>query len=406
MTRNKWGIAIASASLHLCVGSVYAWSVLVKPIVESCGFSTTTTTFIFSLAIFFLGCGASVAGKWVDIYGAKKVGFIASIVFMLGYFISALAINMNSIMLLYLGYGILVGSATGGIYVTPISTLIKYFYKTPGVAGAICIASFGLSATIASVVMNYLVSNFGLMENFIILGICYGIIMIPSSFYFAPPNEEILKEATKDIEFALPPEKACKTWQFKALFITFFFNIGAGISILALLALILQDDYGFTALEAALFVSLASIANSSGRFIWAGISDWIGCPNIYVFFALLGAIMYNCIATIDNVYVFEGAVLTIISLYGGFFSAMPSYLNTLFSKKYLSTIHGKILFAWGLAGIFFPIMLSYCKDLLGTYTPILYLFVVMMLINLFLLWDIRKDVISRDGDFIHEIQND
>jgi OFA family oxalate/formate antiporter-like MFS transporter len=123
----------------------------------------------------------------------------------------------------------------------------------------------------------------------------------------------------------------------------------------------------------------------------------VGCPNIYVFFAVLGAIMYSCIATTTNIYVFEIAILTIISLYGGFFSAMPSYLKTIFTNKYLSTIHGRILFAWGLAGIIYPTALSFCKDLTDTYTPMFYVFIAMMLINLVLLWDLRKDITNKES---------
>lgn len=402
MTRNKWGIALASALIHLCIGSIYAYSVLVKPIMESCSSSLTATAFIFNLAILALGIGAAIMGKYVDIYGARRVGTISSIFYALGYFISALAIHINSIVLLYIGFFI-IGGITGTLYVTPISLLTKYFPKKIGVSAATCIASFGLSASIASVVMTYIVTNYGLVTNFIILGICYGIIIFLSSSYLAPPATEIKKEQIKE-DSALMPEEVYKTWQFKTLFFTMYQNIGCGISLLAIIALMLQDDFGLSALDAAIFVSLVAIANSSGRFIWAGLSDWVGCPNIYVFFAVLGALMYGCIAITDNLYVFEVAVTIVISLYGGYFSAMPSYLATLFSRKYLSTIHGRILLSWGLAGATLGVFMPLCKDLFGTYTPILCVFTIMMLVNLVILLQIRKDVISRDGDFIHDVR--
>lgn len=401
--RNKWLIALASALIHISVGGVYAWSVLTKPIVEQCGFSVTATTLIFGTSIFFLGCGAATLGKYVDKLGAKTVGQYTSILMLIGYLISAFAIHINSIVLLYLGYGVIIGGVTGIFYVVPISTLVKYFPNRVGMAGSICIASFGLSASIMSPIMVYLVSTVGLVGNFIILGIIFSIITFLSSSYLAPPNVEVKQEKISN-EVALLPKEVYKTWQFKALFTTFNFNIGCGISILALIALMLQDDFGLTAIDAAFFVSLCSIANASGRFIWANLSDLTGCPIMYVFFALMGAISYSCIALTSNLYIFEIAVLTIISLYGGFFSAMPSYLRTLYSGKYLSTIHGSILFAWGLAGAIFPTMLSLCKDIVGTYTPMIYLFVGLMLINFFLLWDIRKDVNARNGDYIHDVR--
>lgn len=391
--RNKWLIALASALIHGSVGGVYAWSILVKPIVEQCGFSVTATTFIFATAIFFLGCGAASLGKYVDSIGAKRVGQYASIFLLLGYLISALAIHINSLMLLYVGYGIFVGACTGTFYVVPISTITKYFPDRVGMAGSICIASFGLSASIVSPIMVYLVHTLGLVSNFIILGIVFSTITFLSSSYLAPPNVDIGQKQVKEV-VALTPVEVYKTWQFKALFFTFMQNIGCGISILALIALMLQNDYGFSAIDAAFFVSLCGMANASGRFIWASLSDWVGCPNIYVFFAVLGTLMYGCIATMNNIYVFEIAILTIISLYGGFFSAMPSYLRTIFTNRYLSTIHGRVLFAWGLAGIIYPITLSFCKDILDTYTPMLYMYTIMMIVNSIILWKLRKKVLK------------
>lgn len=404
MKRNKWLIALAAGLIHICAGTCYGWSVLTKFIVESCGFSTTATTFIFSLCIFSLGCGAATMGRLVDKYGARKIGIYAGIVFMLGYFISALAIYLNSLLLLYIGYGILTGGATGALYVTPISLLIRSFPGHPGAAGSVCIASFGLAAAIFSPIMVYLVTNFGLISNFLILGILYGIIIVISSLYF-PPKSSSVDDKTKsnDDNLVLNPSDVYKTWQFKTLFISFTNNIGSGIAILALIALMLIDNFGFSALDAAFFVSLCSVANSTGRFIWASLSDIVGCPNMYLFYAIVGAICYTIIATTTNLYLFEIAVTVVISLYGGFFSAMPAYLKTLFSGKYLSTIHGRILFSWGIAGLIFPVMLSGCKDLIGSYSPMLYLFIILMLINSVILWKIKKDSDNRE-DYIHDIR--
>ena len=403
MLDNRWVIAIAAACIHLCIGSVYAYGILAKFIIDVCGFSATATTFVFSTSIFFLGCGAAGLSRFVDRIGPRKVGICAGIAYMIGFFISALAIYLNSIILLYVGYGCIVGICTGTLYTVPIGSLVKQFKSRPGMAGSIAIASFGLAAFIASFLITLLVTNFGLISNFIILGILYGTTIIVSSLCLPNKGSKQLINNKNDSDSILLPKDVYKTWQFKSLFLSFFNNIGAGIAILAVIALMMIENFGFSILDAAFFVSLCSIANSSGRFIWANLSDIVGCSNMYVFFAVVGTICYTTIALTSNLYLFEIAVMTVISLYGGFFSTMPSYLKTLFSDRYLSSIHGTILFSWGLAGIFCGSLLPIGKDLFGTYTPVLCLFIIMMLINTVILWKIKKDSDSR-GDYIHDIR--
>jgi len=401
---NKWTIAAAAVGLHISIGSVYAWSVLVNPIIQQCGFSLTATTFIFSIAIFFLGVGASTFGKYVDKYGAKKVSLIGTLLFVTGFLGSAYAVSIHSLMLLYLFYGCFVGCATGICYVSPVSTLMKYFYKHPGIGAGICIAGFGASATIASPLMNYLVTNYGLVNNFLIMGTGYGILMLCSSCLFAPPPTEALKKILKN-DPGVPPQEAYKSWPFKALFFTFYINIACGIAILALLSPMLQSDFGFDAVTAASFVGLVGIANCTGRFIWASLSDVLTRPITYIIFAGLGLLMYLSSATISNLFIFEISILTIISMYGGFFSCMPAYINDIWGKKHLSTIHGKILLAWGCAGISSPIALSYCKDITGSYMPMMCIFVLGMFINLCILWKLRKMLLEQKSQEVDNFTN-
>ena len=400
--RNKWLIALASLGLHGSVGSVYSYSLLVNPIIDFCGFGLTATTFIFSVAIFFLGFAASRWGIYVDKIGPKKMGLIASILLIVGMLGSAYAIYVHSIVLLYIFYGVCFGTSVGLAYISPVSTLAKYFPDKLAFSAGICIAGFGGGAILCSPLMNYLITSYGLINNFIILAMLYGIIMIASSLYLAPPKDSIVKELMKD-ELDITPKEVCDTWQFKALFITFMVNISCGIAILALISPMLQSDFGFDAVRAMSFVAFVGMANMTGRFIWATASDVLTRPNTYVIFALLGAIMYWSIAITGNLFIFELCVTVVISMYGGFFSCMPVFLGDIFGHRYLSTIHGKVLYAWSWAGLIGPTLLALCKELSGSYTPMLYVFVLAMLFNLIILWKLRTYIV-KGGSIIDDIR--
>ena len=385
--KNKWLIALATVGIHISIGSVYAWSVLVKPIMEECGFGLTATTFVFSLAIFFLGLSASTLGKYVDKYGAKVTGLVATMCFVLGLFGTAMAVSMKSIVLLYVFYGVFVGIGLGLGYVTPVSTLVKYFPNNPGVASGIAIMGFGFGAVVASPVMQWIVAEYNLASNFLLMGFSYMFIMVLSSLYFSPPKD-LKKEEEK--ETAMKPKQVYKTWQFKMLFFLFFINITCGIGLLAVISPMLQDIFEFTPARAAAFVGIVGLINGVGRLLWASLSDVITRKWTYVVFFLLQAGLFMILGHTANEYLFEIFVLVIISCYGGGFSCMPAYLNDLFGKQYLSTIHGRILFAWGLAGLAGPVLIAIGKEQFGSFEPILYLFGGLFIINTFLAYYLKN----------------
>ena len=397
MKRNRWLIALATVLIHLSAGSIYAYSVLVNPIIQSCGFGLTETTFIFSVAIFALGTAASLWGKYVDKYGAKRIGLIATVLFCSGWFGSALALHLNSIVLLYIMFYVL-GTGIGLLYICPVSTLVKYFPKRIGFCCSIAIFGFGMGSVLASALMGYFVDVYGLIYNFIILGIVYGIVLIPSCLYLAPPSNAVVEKILHN-DPDIKPKDVYKTWQFKALCFTFLGNITCGIGILSLLSPMLQANFAFNAMQASVFVAVCGLANGVGRFFWATLSDTITRPVTYVIFALLGAVSYWSIAITSNLYIFEICTIIIISMYGGFFSALPPYLSDLFGRRYLSTIHGKALQMWAIAGVLGPIMLALCKELTNSYTPVMYIFVMIMLINLYILQKLKQDTFKRKSIF-------
>jgi OFA family oxalate/formate antiporter-like MFS transporter len=217
--------------------------------------------------------------------------------------------------------------------------------------------------------MEYLVSTYGLIANFIILGLIYSSIIFITSLIIKPPKGKILKTVYNN-QPDIKPKDVYNTWQFNYLRIAFFISIFCGIGLLSICSPIMQSTFGFSAIDAASFVALAGIANMSGRFIWASLSEALGSIKMLLIFAIVGATMYWSIAITSNLYIFEFALLSLISFYGGFFACVPPALADMFTARYLSTIHGRALIVWAFAGISSSPLLTLCIELTGTYISI------------------------------------
>lgn len=412
--KNKWLIALSAVGIHICIGSVYAWSVLTRPIMSSMGFSLKEVTWIFSIAILFLGLSAGFLGTYVEKYGPCKSGITAACFFGTGMFGSALALSLHSLPLLYLFYGVIGGIGLGIGYITPVSTLVKWFPRHRGFATGLAIMGFGFASLIAGPLMQHLITSFGLISNFLILGCAYILIMCASALYLAPPvsslsdpqSENSTKKnvnpystekspfseknnicttfPTKKIPCTEPftAKEALQTWHFYALWWIFFVNIACGIALLAVASPMAQEVTGMTPAAAASMVGIIGLINGAGRIFWSTISDYLGRRNVYVLFFLLEIGAFYALASVTDSFIFQGLVLLIISCYGGGFSCMPAYLSDLFGVKELSAIHGKILTAWGLAGIAGPLLLSLIYENTHSYTLTLYCFSVCFLLNL------------------------
>ena len=196
--RNRWFIALASIGLHISIGSVYAWSVLTRPIMADMGFTLSQTTWTFSLAILMLGLSAGFLGSFAEKIGPKKSGLLAMLFWVTGLLGTAYALSIHNLTLLYLFYGIIGGIGLGIGYITPVSTLVKYFPNRPGFATGLAIMGFGFASLIAGPLMQYLVAQVGLVDTFIILGVIYLVIMGASSLYLKAPQPKHSTRTTKD----------------------------------------------------------------------------------------------------------------------------------------------------------------------------------------------------------------
>ena len=385
--RNRWFIALAAIGLHISIGSVYAWSVLTRPIMADMGFTLSQTTWTFSLAILMLGLSAGFLGSFAEKIGPKKSGLLAMLFWVTGLLGTAYALSIHNLTLLYLFYGIIGGIGLGIGYITPVSTLVKYFPNRPGFATGLAIMGFGFASLIAGPLMQYLVAQVGLVDTFIILGVIYLVIMGSSSLYLKAPQPKHPTRTTKDKSamyvhtHGMLANDAMKTWQFGALWWVFFINITCGIGLLSLASPMAQEAIGMTPAAAASLVGIIGIFNGGGRIAWSTISDYLGRSQTYILFFIIEIVAFYLLARTNSALTFQILILLIITCYGGGFSCMPAYLADLYGIRQLSTIHGRILTAWGLADIAGPMLVSYFHEAGYGYTTALECFAALFVLN-------------------------
>lgn len=381
MKKNKWLIVLSAIGIHICIGSVYAWSVLTKPIMQQMGFTLKETTWTFSLAILFLGLSAGFLGSYVEKYGPRRSGLISMLFFCTGMFGTAFSLSQQSLNLMYIFYGVIGGIGLGTGYITPVSTLVKWFPNNRGLATGLAIMGFGFASLIAGPIMQILIAKYGLINNFLILGCAYAVIMTASALYLEPPQTAIADN--KQIKFTVSQhteqkqytvQQAMRSWKFYALWWVFFTNITCGIGLLAVASPMAQEIIKMSPLAAASMVGIIGLLNGLGRIVWSTVSDYIGRQNIYILFFAIQIIAFYLLADVTDALLFQTLIFIIITCYGGGFSCMPAYLSDLFGTRQLSAIHGRILTAWGLAGIVGPLLLSWIKETTNSYSITLYFF--------------------------------
>jgi MFS family permease len=386
---SRWMVPPAALCVHLCIGQAYAFSVFNLPMTRLIGITQpapddwklTELGWIFSLAIFFLGVSSAVFGRWVEEGGPRKAMFTAACCWAGGFFISAIGVYAHTLWLIYLGYGVLGGIALGIGYISPVSTLIKWFPDRPGMATGMAIMGFGGGAFIASPLSVWLMSKFhtathvGVAETFIVLGVVYFFFMIVGSIIVRipaagwRPEGYVAPTASKKLisQNDVYVYDALKTPQFWLIWWVLCLNVTAGIGVLGQASAMSQEMFPghITPVAAAGFVGLMSLFNMGGRFCWASISDYIGRRNTYFVFMLLGFALYCTVpytGSVGSVAGFVICFLIIISMYGGGFSTVPAYLKDMFGTRYVGAIHGLLLTAWSMAGIFGPVLVNYIRE--------------------------------------------
>jgi MFS family permease len=386
---SRWLIPPAALCVHLCIGQAYAFSVFNLPMTKLLGitqsapgdWALTDLGWIFSLGIFFLGVSAALLGRWVEEGGPRRAMFTAALCWGGGFVLSAIGVYIHQLWIIYLGYGVLGGFGLGIGYISPVSTLIKWFPDRPGMATGMAIMGFGGGAFIASPLSVWLMRQFstpthiGVAETFLVLGAVYfcfmmvgaTIVRIPApgwrpEGYVAPaqPKKLITTENVHVYE-------ALKTPQFWLIWWVLCLNVTAGIGVLGQASAMSQEMFPgkVTPYAAAGFVGLMSLFNMGGRFFWASLSDRIGRKATYAVFFTLGPALYALVpltGKLSNVFLFVSAFCIILTMYGGGFSTIPAYLADVFGTKYVSAVHGRLLTAWSAAGVLGPVLVNYIRE--------------------------------------------
>ena len=395
---NRWLVPPAALAIHLSIGQAYAFSVFKLPLTKVLGitqsapgdWSQPELAWIFTIAIVVLGLSAALFGRWLERAGPRKSGVVAAVCWAGGFLVSAAGVRLHNIWLLYLGYGVLGGCGLGLGYITPVSTLIKWFPDRRGMATGMAIMGFGGGAMIGAPLADLLMKHYatptsvGVSQTFVTMGLIYFVAMMAGAFLFrvpppgftvAPPvrrRRALTAEHAAQRPSMITPrhvhvDVAWKTPQFWLLWAVLFLNVSAGIGILEQASPMIQEMFKGRVLASAAagFVGLLSVFNMAGRFGWSSLSDRIGRKRTYAVFFTLGPLLYVTLpfaGRLGSVILFVAAAALIITMYGGGFATIPAYLSDLFGTQFVGAIHGRLLTAWSAAGVAGPVLVNYIRE--------------------------------------------
>jgi MFS family permease len=386
---SRWLVPPAALSIHLCIGQAYAFSVFNLPLGKLIGLTAaapedwkaTQIGWIFSLAIVCLGLSAAVFGRWVESGGPRRAMFVAALCFGSGFLVAALGVHLHNLWIVYLGYGVIGGIGLGIGYISPVSTLIKWFPDRPGMATGMAIMGFGGGAMIGSplavALMKYFATptSLGVAQAMIAMGAIYFVFMMFGvltvrlpALGWAPAGYVPRATSSKMITTGnVSVDTAFRTRQFWLLWVVLCMNVTAGIGVLGQASPMIQEIFPgrVTAIAAAGFVGLLSIFNMAGRFAWSSASDKVGRRNTYMIFFLLGFVLYALVpqaGRLGSVPLFIAAYAIILSMYGGGFATIPAYLKDIFGTMHVGAIHGRLLTAWSAAGLLGPQIVTYIRE--------------------------------------------
>ena len=448
---NRWLVPPAALAIHLCIGMAYGFSVFWLPLSKALGikdaikcgpdvgffaqlFTTTcdwqisTLGWMYTLFFVFLGCSAAVWGGWLERAGPRKAGVVSAVCWCGGMLISAFGIYTHQFWLMILGSGVIGGIGLGLGYISPVSTLIKWFPDRRGMATGMAIMGFGGGAMIGSPLAAELMKNFasptdvGVMQTFIVMALIYFIFMMAGALgYRVPPTGwkpagwTAPAAQVNNVMITKGHVHVKKVWgipQFWLIWMVLCMNVSAGIGVIGMASPMLQEVFGggligvakkfgeldkaqLTAIAgaAAGFTALLSLFNIGGRFFWASLSDKLGRKVTYAIFFVLGAALYFSVpssARAGSIVLFVAAFCVILSMYGGGFATVPAYLADLFGTQMVGAIHGRLLTAWATAGILGPVVVNYMRDYqlgLGipreqVYNQTMYILTAMLVVGL------------------------
>jgi OFA family oxalate/formate antiporter-like MFS transporter len=384
---NRWVIAAAGVVMQIALGAVYAWSVFRIPLTTTYGWSISQVTLTFELAILTLGFAAFAGGLWMNRVGPRRVAIVAGICYGVGTILAGQA--HGRIGLMYLAYGVLAGIGLGLGYIVPVATLIKWFPDKRGMITGLAVAGFGAGALVTAPLAQRLIGSVGVSETFAILGTVYLIAVAGAALVMKNPPAgyrpvgwtppATVQQLRGGVDRTL--SEALHSWQWYALWITLFLNTSAGISIISQASPMGQEITHATAAAAAALVGLISIANGSGRLLWAWLSDFSGRRGVFVAMFLLQSLIFLALSRVQSFGALAALAFLVLLCYGGGFGTMPAFAADLFGPGNVGAIYGLMLTAWGFAGVLGPMLIARIRETTGHYTEALDLIALVMLVS-------------------------
>lgn len=384
---NRWLIAAAGVVMQLALGAVYAWSVFRNPLRDEFGWSISQITLTFTISIFVLGATAYFGGLWMAKVGPRRVGITAGLLFGLGVFLAGFA--GGKLWLLYLSYGLIAGTGLGFGYIVPVATLVKWFPDRRGMITGIAVTGFGGGALITAPIATRMIESMGVLPTFRILGIVYLVMVVGGAWFMRNPPEGYKPEGWEP-SAALQEQRtvrsytvaeALRTPQWWALWALLFLNVNAGIAILSQAAPMAEEITGVSAAVAAGLVGIISVANGSGRLIWAWLSDYVGRRWIFLIMFLVQAVLFFLLGSVSSFALFTIIAFVILTCYGGGFGTMPAFTADYFGPKNVGQVYGLMLTAWGVAGITGPLFIANIRETTDSYSRALYVIAAVMLVS-------------------------
>ncbi|MCX6979163.1 MAG: OFA family MFS transporter [Verrucomicrobia bacterium] len=384
---TRWLVPPAALAVHLCIGEIYGFSVFNVPLTRLLGITQSApgdwtipqVAWLYSTGLILLGLSAAFFGKWVEKNGPRKTMFVSACCWGGGFLVASLGIKLHQFWLVLLGYGVIGGIGLGLGYISPVSTLVKWFPDRPGMATGMAIMGFGGGALIGAPFGSELLRHFatphsaGVMEAFLVMGTVYFCFMVFGSMTVRvpPPGWKPEGFVPRTVEQELvttanvTADEAIKTPQFWLLWAVLCLNVTAGIGILGQASNMCQSMFGVPKTVGDGFAGFLSIFNMGGRFFWSSTSDYTGRKRVYFIYFLLGAVLY-CLVPLTqrmgNVAFFVGVTALIISMYGGGFATIPAYLRDMFGTMQVGAIHGRLITAWSMAAVLGPQLVTYLSE--------------------------------------------
>jgi OFA family oxalate/formate antiporter-like MFS transporter len=386
---NRWWIAVAGVCLQMALGAAYAWSVFRIPLVKEFGWSIAQVSFTFNLCWLCFGCTAAIGGISLTRFAPRIVAVLGGLLWGGGVFLSSFA--AHKLWLLYLGFGIIGGTGLGLGFIVPIAVLVKWFPDRRGLITGIAVGGFGVGALISAPMAGILVQNVGPMATFAYLGVAFAIVAgLSGAFMHNPPESwhpagwrptaaQMSQRSDRDFTLA----ESLHTWQWWAICGLMCINTMAGLSVLSQAAPIFQEMGKVSAATAATLVGVIAIGNGIGRIFWAWFSDVTSRKTAFMSMFLVQAVLFWTYHAIPSATLLTIATFIIVMCYGGAYGITPAFAADYFGPRHVGPIFGLMMFPWGFAAAFGPLLFAYLRESTGGYTQALYLIAGMLTVAVF-----------------------